>query len=116
MKPLYRPGLAVPVALALITAVPRPVQAHLGQPQPHHQSVVRRSLAPLLGEQGERSRAAGVRVEHLDRLAPSFRLRGIYLAQIINVPLHHPTAVETLVLDDIPIEVRLAVLPSFDSS
>jgi hypothetical protein len=32
------------------------------------------------------------------------------------VPLHHPTVVETLVLDDIPIEVRLAVLPSFDSS
>jgi hypothetical protein len=38
------------------------------------------------------------------------------VAQIQNVPLHHPPAVETLVLDDAPIEVGLAVLPSLDSS
>ena len=96
--------------------LPWPVQPHLGEPQSHDRSVVRRGLAALLGEQGERSRAARVGVEHLDRLAPSFRLRGIDLAQIINVPLHHSAIVETLVLDDGPIEVRLAVFPSFDSS
>src|SRR5271167_325232 len=32
------------------------------------------------------------------------------------MPLHHSAAIETLVLDDAPIEVRLAVLPSFGSS
>jgi hypothetical protein len=32
------------------------------------------------------------------------------------VPLHHSAVVETLVLDDVPIEMGLAVLPSLDSS
>jgi len=32
------------------------------------------------------------------------------------MPLHHSAAIETLVLDDAPIEVRLAVLPPFGSS
>jgi hypothetical protein len=96
--------------------LPRAMQAHLGKPQPHHRGVVSRGFAAILREQRERSRAAGLRVEHLDRLAPSFRLRRVDLAQIINVPLHHSAIVETLVLDDVPIEVRLAVLPSFDSS
>ena len=49
-------------------------------------------------------------------LAPHLRLGRIDLAQIQNVPLHHPAAVESLILDEAPIEVRLAVLPSFDSS
>src|SRR5208337_376200 len=38
------------------------------------------------------------------------------LARIQNMPLHHSAAIETLVLDDAPIEVRLAVLPPFGSS
>src|SRR5580658_8532090 len=58
---------------------------------------------------------AMARVEHLDRLAPHLRLGRIDLAQIQNVPLHHSAIVETLVLDEAPIEVRLAVLPSLDS-
>jgi hypothetical protein len=33
----------------------------------------------------------------------------IDLAQIQDVPLHHPATVETLVLDDVPIEVCLAL-------
>src|SRR5208282_3016136 len=32
------------------------------------------------------------------------------------MPLHHSAAIETLVLDDAPIEVRFAVLPPFGSS
>jgi hypothetical protein len=62
--------------------LPRPVQPHLGKPQPHHRDVVRRGLALLLGEQGERSRATRVDVEHLERPTPSFRPRRINLAQI----------------------------------
>ena len=40
------------------------------------------------------------------------RLRGVDLAQIQYVPLDHPATVETLVLDDVPVAVRLAVLLS----
>ena len=92
------------------------MQAHFGQAQPHHRGVVHRDLATVLREQGQRPGASDVCIEHRDRLAPHLRLRRVDLAQIQNVPLHHPPAVETLVLDDAPIEVRLAVLPSFDSS
>jgi hypothetical protein len=31
-------------------------------------------------------------------------------SQIENLPLHHPSIVETPILDDVPIDVRLAVL------
>ena len=50
-----------------------------------------------------------VLVEHLDRLAPHRGLRGIDLAQIQHVTLHDAAARDTLVLDDAPILVRLAV-------
>src|SRR5271163_4291930 len=81
----------------------RTMQAHFRNSQPHHRGVVHRDLATVLREQGQRPRAARVRVEHLDRLAPHLRLGRIDLAQIQNVPLHHPAAVETLVLDEAPI-------------
>ena len=48
-------------------------------------------------------------VEHLDRLAPHRGLRGIDLAQIQHVTLHDAPARDTLVLDDAPILVRLAI-------
>jgi len=32
------------------------------------------------------------------------------------MPLHHPTVIEALVLDDVPALVRLAVLPSLGAS
>ena len=92
------------------------MQAKFRQAQPRRRGVVRRGLAAIRGEQGERPGAARLRVEHLDRLALSLRLRRIDLAQIQNLPLHHPAVIETLVLDDAPIQMRLAVLPSFDSS
>ena len=92
------------------------MQAKIGQTQPHHRGIVRHGLATILGKQGQRLGAARLRVENLDRLAPGLRLGRIDLAQIQDVPLHHPATVETLVLDDAPIEVCLAVLPSFDSS
>ena len=86
------------------------------QTQPHHRGVVRRGLAAILGEQGERPGAARLRIEHLDRLAPGLRPRRIDLAQIQNVALRHPAVIETLVLDGAPIQMRIAVLPSFNSS
>ena len=48
-------------------------------------------------------------IEHLDGLAPHRRLRGVDLAQIQHVALHHAATCNTLVLDDAPIVVRLAV-------
>jgi hypothetical protein len=48
-------------------------------------------------------------VEHLDRLAQHRGLQGIDLAQIQHVALHDAPARDTLVLDDAPIIVRLAV-------
>src|SRR5271155_460031 len=59
---------------------------------------------------------ACVFVEHLDGLAPCRRLRGADLAEIQHMPLHHPAAIETLVLDHVPVAVRLAVLLSLGAS
>jgi hypothetical protein len=44
--------------------------------------------------------------------ATTSRAAGSFSAQIQNVALHHPPALEALVLDDTPIAVRLAVLLS----
>jgi len=48
-------------------------------------------------------------VENLDGIAPCRSLRGVALAQRLNVPLHHAAAGNMLVLDDAPTIVRLAV-------
>src|SRR5271156_3455839 len=96
--------------------LPRTMQAKFGQAEPHQRGIVRYSLATILREQRQRLRASAIRIENLDRPTPNFRLRRIDLTQIQNVPLHHPAAIETLVLDDVPIEVGLTVLPSLDSS
>jgi hypothetical protein len=48
-------------------------------------------------------------IKHLDGLAPHRGLRGIDLAQIQHVTLHDTATHDTLVLDDAPILVRLAV-------
>src|SRR5215469_1555141 len=48
-------------------------------------------------------------IEYLDRFAPHRGLRGVDLAQVQNVALHHTAACNTLVLDHAPILVRLAV-------
>ncbi len=34
----------------------------------------------------------------------------MHLSQIQNLSLHHPAIVETPILDDVPVDVRLAVL------
>jgi hypothetical protein len=43
-------------------------------------------------------------------------LRGIDLAEIEHMSLHHTTVVEPPVLDDAPVEMRLSVLPAFGLS
>ena len=55
-------------------------------------------------------------VEHLDGLAPYRSLRGVDLAQVQNVALHHAATSNTLVLDHAPIVVRLAVFLARDLS
>jgi hypothetical protein len=69
------------------------------------------SFATIFGEQGERSRPAGILVEHLDGAPPRLGLRGIDLAEIQHVTLRHATTIDTPVLDDAPVEMRLPVLP-----
>ena len=64
----------------------------------------------------ERPSAAGVLVEHLDRFAPRRCLRGIDLAEIEHMPLHHAAVIEALVLHHVPVVVRLAVLLSLGAS
>ncbi len=108
--PPQRPGQPTVASLA------RMEQARLRQAKWRHRGVVRDRVATILGEQGQRLRSARVGVDELDRLAPSFRPRRVDLAQIQNAPLRHSAAIETLVLDDAPIKVRLAVAPSLVSS
>jgi hypothetical protein len=74
------------------------------------------SFAAILWEQGERARTPRIGVERFDRPAPSFGLGGIDLAEAEHVALDHTPAIEALVLDDAPIEMRLAVLSSLGSS
>src|SRR5882724_4509410 len=92
--------------------LPWPTQPQLRQAKLHDRGVARNGLAAILREQRQRPWASRVRVENLDRLSPGNSLRGVDLAQIQDVPLHHSAIVETLVLDDVPIAVGLAVLLS----
>jgi hypothetical protein len=59
---------------------------------------------------------ARILVEHLDRLAPGSCLRGVYLAKIQHMPLHHTAIIETPVLNDAPVAVCLAVLLSLGAA
>src|SRR6201995_2215672 len=67
------------------------------------------SGAPILREQSQRPRFARRFIEHPYCLAPSRGLRRIDLSQIQNLALHHPAIVETPILHDVPVDVRLAV-------
>jgi hypothetical protein len=69
-------------------------------------------LTAIFGEQCQCLRTPGVLIKNLDRLAPHRRLRRVDLTQIQHRALHHTATVETLVLDDAPVAVRLAVLLS----
>jgi hypothetical protein len=96
--------------------LPRSTKLHLGHAKLHHRRVAGDHLASIFRKQRQRPHTAGVLVEHLDRLAPRRRLRGVDLAEIQHMSLHHSAAVETLVLDHVPVVVRLAVLLSLGAS
>jgi hypothetical protein len=96
--------------------LPRTAKLHLRQAKLDDRCIACDRLASILRKQRQRSRMPGVLVEHLDRLAPRRRLRGVDLAEIQHVPLHHPAVIETLVLDNVPVAVRLAVLLSLGAS
>jgi hypothetical protein len=87
----------------------RAAEPHLVETQPDD-ILSGRNIATIFGEEGERSCSASIFVEHLDGPAPSFRLRGIDLAEIEHMTLHHATVIETSVLNDAPVDVRLPVL------
>ena len=96
--------------------LPRASKLHLGQPKLDDRRIACDRLTLILRKQRQCSRTPGVFVEHLDCLAPRRRLRGVDLAKIQHMSLHHPPVIETLVLDDVPIAVRLAVLLSLGAS
>src|SRR6185437_14054365 len=96
--------------------LPRTVKPHLRQTKLNDGGIACHRLASILREQRQCPSTAGVLVEHLDRLAPRRRLRRIDLAEIQHMPLHHSSVIETLVLDHVPVAVRLAVLLSLGAS
>src|SRR6266478_8114962 len=96
--------------------LPRTVKPHLGQAKLNDGGIACNRLATIIGKQRQRPGKARILVEHLDRLAPGRRLRGVDLAEIQHMPLHHAAAIETLVLDHVPVVVRLAVLLSLCAS
>ena len=79
--------------------------------QPNDRLIRQHTLAAILGKQQVRARRRPrpTIVQHLDRFAPGELLRGVDLAQIQHVPLHHATARDSAALYDAPIMVQLAV-------
>ena len=95
--------------------LPRTMQAKIGQTQP---APPRKSSATASQRSSGNKASVWEPPASASKTSTAFRqvsMGRIDLAQIINVPLHHSAIVETLVLDDAPIEVCLAFLPSFDS-
>jgi len=87
----------------------RPAEPHLRETDLNRVGVPRRRL-PVLGKQRQRSRFPGRPVDHFDGPPPGIDLRGIDLSQIKNLALDHSPTVEPLILDDVPVDVRLSVL------
>src|SRR6202043_3947243 len=98
------------------TPLPRTMKPHLRQTNLNDRCIARSHLASILREQRQRPGTTRILVEHLDRLAPRRSLRGVDLAEIQHMPLHHPAIIETLVLDHVPVAVRFAVLLSLGAS
>jgi hypothetical protein len=92
--------------------LPRPAQPHLREAKLHNRTVGRRRGAAILGKQRQGPWLSRFLIEHLDGFAPGGGLGRADLAEIQNVALHHPTALQALVLNDAPIGVRLAILLS----
>lgn len=96
--------------------LPRTVKPHLRQPKLDDGRITSNRLASIFREQRQRPRTTGILVEHFDRPAPRCRLRGVDFTQIQHMPLHYPAAIETLVLDHVPVAVRLAVFLSLGAA
>src|SRR6201986_174200 len=89
--------------------LPRPAQRERRETNPHRRGVISDRGAAILREQSQRPRFARRFIEHLYCLAPSRGLRRNSLSQIPNLALHHSAIVETPILHDVPVDVRLAV-------
>jgi len=86
----------------------RTAEPHLREADLDRVRALRRHPAAL-GKQRQGSRFPGRLVDHLDGAPPSVNLRGVDLPQIKNLALDHSPIVETLILDDVPVDVGLAV-------
>jgi hypothetical protein len=62
------------------------------------------------GKKGELPVALRPFIKRLDEMTPSLALTVVDLAQVQDLPLHHPAARAALVLDNIPVAMLLAIL------
>src|SRR5262249_54445642 len=84
-------------------------QFHRIEPHPHAVTFgAGRNLA-IGGKQRQLAMPPAVFIKGFDQLAPGIALAVIDLAEIQHLPLHHLATGATLVLDDIPVAMLLAV-------
>jgi len=95
--------------------LPRTAQPHLGQADLHAIDVGGNQRA-FFGKQRQCACLAGGLVDHLNGAAPGEQLRRIDFSQIQHLTLDDAAIGETLVLDDVPIDMRLSVLFAFGRS
>jgi hypothetical protein len=89
--------------------LPRPMKPYLGQADLERIHLCRPHAA-LLGKQRQGARLARRLIDDLDGPPPGVTLRCADFSQIEDLTLHHASIVESLVLDDVPVDVCLAVL------
>src|SRR5271167_1871332 len=92
--------------------LPRSAHSKIGQLQPNDRGVRQNPFAAILRKQRQCLRPIVPVLQHLDRLAPSQFLRAVDLAEIQNVLLNDTPTGDTLVLDNAPVAMFLAVLPA----
>lgn len=88
--------------------LPRTAQGELIQPDLHHARVIN-GRGPIMREEGDLGSRAGIRAVSLEGLAPGRALAIIDLAQVEHLALSHASVVQTLVFDDRPVGVFLAI-------
>ena len=89
--------------------LPRPMQLHCIEPYLHAMCLRVFRNAAIGRKQSQLRVAACSFVKSFDRTTPIVMLAIIDLAEVQNLPLYHFAASTTLVLDDIPIAMLLAV-------
>src|ERR1700761_1489471 len=113
-----QPGLPKPVEFELTVEMtdqparpplPRPMQRHPIEPDLNALAHGMRRHLAIGGKQGQLRRPLGRLVERLDGPAPQRPLAIVDLPQVEHLPLHHLAAGTAPALDNVPIEMILAV-------